>query len=308
MSKVSKEQEQLIIQHYNDGLSMAKVGKKFGISATTVLHILERNNIPRRTKGGIYKIPEEDVIKRYTEGESCQSIADLYKVNFHTISNILESFNIPRDNRYHNIDLDIHYFSSIDSYDKAYFLGFLITDGSVNLNDNTVSLGLSNKDKDILKTFSQKTKNTNKLYERKDKNETYFKVKCKQWKEDLSRFGVVPQKTSKVYLPFLEEKFMPHLLRGLFDGDGWISEKSHQIGFCGNETLVTQVHDFLVKTLDVYNVKILKTQPHLWQITWASEKDIIKIGKYLYQDKQDCFLQRKFMNFEKIQGNTEITD
>lgn len=122
--KTDKETEQKIIELYNQGLSMAKVGAVYGVTPVTVMRILDRNNIPKRTKGGIYKIPENIVIERYSNGESCQSIADDYKVSFHTISNILEKHNIKRNNRYKNIDFNIYYFKNIDSYDKAYFLGF----------------------------------------------------------------------------------------------------------------------------------------------------------------------------------------
>lgn len=100
--KLSLETEQEIINQYKNGLSMAKVGALFNISGTTVMRVLERNNIPKRTKGGIYQLPEEQIVERYTSGESCQIIANDYKVSFHTISSILDKFNVPRTNKYHN--------------------------------------------------------------------------------------------------------------------------------------------------------------------------------------------------------------
>lgn len=218
MKRINKKTEQEIIENYQQGLSMAAVGSKFNVSPVTVKNILERNKIPKRTKGGIYKIPDEDVIKRYKNNESCQSIADSYKVSFHTISNILEKHNIPRDNRYYNLNLKLDYFENIDTYDKAYFLGFLITDG--NVCGNAVRLSIHPKDETILKIFKEKTGNENKLYYRKDKPEVSCSVKSKKWTEDLSKFGVIPNKTSTVYLPQLEDEMMPHLIRGMIDGDG----------------------------------------------------------------------------------------
>ena len=45
----------------------------------------------------------------------------------------------------------------------------------------------------------------------------------------------------------------------------------------------------------------------LWQITWSGKADIEKIGNYLYKDKEDCFLQRKYNNWiQIIHGNTEV--
>ena len=309
LEKDKKERDSKIIDLYNSGLSMQKVADVFNISSTTVLNVLNKYKIPKRTKGGIYKLPEQEIIAKYLEGNSCQVIAENYKVTFHTISNILEKNNIKRDNRYNNLNLDIHYFQDIDRYDKAYFLGFMITDGNVSLKDNTIALVLSAKDEKILEIFKQKTGNENELYIRKDEkhNEKGFKLKNSDWKKDLAKYGVVPQKTNTVGMPLLSQNLMPHLIRGMIDGDGWISYLGKSLGFCGNNKIVTQLHDYLVQELNVYNVKIIQTQPNLWQITWSAKKDIEKIGNFIYKDKNDCYLERKYDNFLKIvHGNTEV--
>ena len=107
--KTSPEIEQEIIKLYNSGLSMAKAGAPYNVSSATVMAILNRNNIPKRTKGGIYAIPEQEVITRYKNGESCQVIADSFKVTFHTISSMLEKNNIARNNKYKNVNLNENY-------------------------------------------------------------------------------------------------------------------------------------------------------------------------------------------------------
>lgn len=307
--KLSLEVEQEIINQYQNGLSMAKVGTLFNVSGATVMRVLERNNIPKRTKGGIYQLPEEQIVERYTKGESCQKIANDYKVSFHTISSILDKFNISRTNKYHNQNLDENYFENIDRLDKAYFLGFMLTDGNISAQENIIRLTLAAKDEEILKVFSRKCGNTNKISMRQDEhhNERIFQLRSSKWKNDLEKYGVVPAKTHISSMPTLSEDMMPHLLRGMFDGDGWISAKSHQIGFCGNEQTVAQVKMYLCNHLDVFDVKILHPDTHLWQITWAAKQDILKIGNFIYNDKQDCFLQRKYDNFLSIiHGNTEV--
>lgn len=309
--KICPEIEQEIIKLYNSGLSMAKAGMPYNVSSATVMAILNRNNIPKRTKGGIYAIPEQEVITRYKNGESCQVIADSFKVTFHTISNILEKNNIARDNKYKNINLNENYFEKIDSNDKAYFLGFMLTDGNVSLNENIIRLSLSSKDEEILNIFKEKTGNENKICVREDEkhSERTFQLRSKKWKDDLAKYGVVPQKTSIGEMPILSTDMMPHLIRGMIDGDGWISSNSHQIGFCGNEKTVNQLKEYLVKTLDVYNVKIIHASENLWQVTWASKTDIEKIGNYIYQNKDNCFLSRKYNNFlQIIHGNTEVNN
>lgn len=127
-----------------------------------------------------------------------------------------------------------------------------------------------------------------------------FNVKSKQWIEDIKKYGVIPNKTYSAYLPEIRPDLMPHLIRGLIDGDGWISYKSHSIGLCGNISLVEQVRDYMVNTLNVYNVKVIQTEPHLWMINWASYSEVIRICNYIYQDKSDCYIARKYNNFLKI--------
>lgn len=305
MKRTSKEDEIKIIKSYQDGKSMATVGKEFSVTSATVLRILNTYGVEKRTKGGIYKLDYGNIIEKYKSGKPTSTIAEECNVCVHTITNILEKFGVKRDNIYHNIELNNDYWSKIDKYDKAYFLGFLITDG--NIYKNRVALQLNKKDIEILRIFSEKTGNANPI-RIDNRNMAEWSLKRRKWVEDLSVYGVIPRKTETAYMPIINDELMPHLLRGIIDGDGWISKKSHQLGLCGTEKLVTQVRDFLVEKLGVYKVKVIHCSEKVWQITWASSKDIEKIGSYLYENKQDCFLERKFNNYNGIvHANTEVS-
>lgn len=306
MKKVKKELEIIIINKYLCGCSMKEISEEVKISSTTVSNILKRNNINIRTKGGIEKIDELVVIERYKNGESCTSISKDFNVTFNTIKNILSKNNIMRNNRYYNLTLDVKYWEDIDRYDKAYFLGLMITDG--NVIHNQVRLSLQKKDEKIIRIFSNKIKNSNKLHEDKRGNGMIgVSFKNKKIVTDLSIYGVIPNKIYYTFLPKLNEDMMSHLIRGIIDGDGWISYKSHSIGICGNLLLIEQLKKYLVDKLDVFDVKIIHSSLHLWMINWSSKKDIKKICDFIYKDKQDCFLERKYENFLKIfHDNTEV--
>lgn len=304
MKRISQDLEQKVIEMYLNGNTLFETGKFFGISQTTVWATLKRNNINRRTHGGKNLIPCDIVINKYKSGISTTDIAKEYNVDKHTICNILEKNRIERNNIYHNKNLDENYWEIIDRYDKAYFLGFLITDGNVYGND--VRLQLKNESKVILDVLKEKTLSENKIREDK-RGFVTFSVKRKKWVDDLSKYGVIPRKTSTVYFPEIPEEFLSHFIRGLIDGDGWVSFKGKQIGFCGNETLVIQLKNILVKKLDVYDVKVLKISEKLFQICWCSKKDIKKIGEFIYKDKNDCFLKPKYENYKKLTNdNTEV--
>ena len=151
--------ENRVISEYQKGSSLAKIGELFNISPVTALNILNRHNVQLRTKGGIYKLDEVSIIEKYKSGMTCEQISQEYNVCLKTICNTLEKNGIERNNIYHNLNLINNYWENIDSYDKAYFLGYLITDG--NVFGNSIRLQLSSKDEYILKVFSEKTNNEN---------------------------------------------------------------------------------------------------------------------------------------------------
>lgn len=310
MKRTDKETELKVIEFYKQGNSMAATGAQYGITAATVKRILAQNNIPSRTNGGIDKLPDIEIINKYKSGKTCAEIAKDYNVCLQTIVNVLDKNNISRDNIYHNLNLIENYWENIDSFDKAYFLGFMITDG--NVYHNAITLELNVRDEDILHIFSKYTKNSNKIlhYNRKSKGHfRAFCVKRLKWVNDLAKYGVVPNKTQITFFPEIPENLYPHLIRGMIDGDGWISLKGHQIGFCGSEKCVQGLRDFLVKTLNVFPAKILFTKSNICQVCWCSKKDMLKICEYIYKDKQDCFLQRKYNKYlELIHDNTEIIE
>ena len=304
MKRISQEIEEKVIKMYLEGKTLSDTGKFFDISPTTVWQALKRHNIQRRTHGGINPIPSKDVIEKYKNGVSTTDIATEYNVDRHTICNLLEKNGVLRNNLYHNKQLDNEYWEIIDRYDKAYFLGFFITDGNVYGND--VRLQLKKESQYILEVLKDKTLSENRIREDK-RGFVTFSVKRKKWTEDLSKYGVIPNKTSSVYFPEIPDEYLSHFIRGLIDGDGWVSYKGKQIGFCGNETLVTQLRDILVEKLNVFPAKVSKTGRQLFQVCWGSKGDIKKIGEFLYKDKRDCFLNTKFENYKKLTGdNTEV--
>lgn len=278
------------------------------MSSATAFNIIKRNNIPTKTKGGIYELPIDEIVVLYKSGMKVTDIAEKYNVCYKTIYNYLKSNNIKPDYIYTNQSLDRNYFKFIDRYDKAYFLGFLITDGSVV--GNNITLQIKAEDSRILNTLSKKICNENPIYY-DNRGLASLHFKSKELVNDLAQYGVVERKTFSTYLPiFYDINLMSHLIRGMIDGDGWISYKGHNIGFCAaHESIVTAVRDFLVYTLGVYNVKVIKSNT-VYSIQWCSKKDIYLIGDFIYHDRRDCYLDRKFYEFVQIvtHDNIEITN
>ena len=122
--RVPLEHEESIKAAYLAGASAKEAVAPFGYSDSTCLKILHRNGIPVR----IQQIPpehEEAIVKAYQEGATAkQSAAD-------------ESF-----------------FDQIDTEKKAYWLGFLTADGSVNLKNGSITLALKASDQAHIYKFA----------------------------------------------------------------------------------------------------------------------------------------------------------
>ena len=272
---------EFIIQKYKEGLSIAKIGKLVGLSYSVVRKRLLQNNINLRAAKPYSKIGN------------------------------------PR------------YFEKIDTATKAYFLGLLIADGNVGIDErkqndkHSISyyfrLTLKNEDKYILEALNKELMGTGKIYEPKKRNESSLSYSSKEMFEDLSQYGVVPNKTFYSYLPVLDDELMPHLIRGIFDGDGTVfirtdNSKKHKIrlefGFAGTELLCSQIKEYLQKVIQISDNKVLvRKDRNVSQLMFSKLKDIESFYNFIYSDS-NVFLKRKRKKFDEflfLYANTEVT-
>lgn len=210
--------------------------------------------------------------------------------------------------------LNHNYFENINSRDKAYFLGLLVADGSVN-NKNLVSTFLQEKDKHILETFKNYLNYTGVIKYNKNRTKTSqaqysLRFISKKICEDLSKYGVVKNKTFITYFPDIPEEFYSNFIRGVFDGDGciYISQnlRNSLFSITGNKMLLTKIQDVLKEFCllnnnnKVYEIKSIKGTNSIHTIHFGGRKQIKRIYDYLYKDSGDLFLKRKKEKFEKL--------
>lgn len=118
--------------------------------------------------------------------------------------------------------------------EKYYFFGFLLGDGSLYHDRKNIVLEVSlhPKDKSILQKFCKMlgypTSRIRSGSGKKDgKSYPYVRLKIanKLWKEDWSKFGLVPNKTYNPINPKIPKKFLQPFLIGLIDADGTVRYK-----------------------------------------------------------------------------------
>ena len=119
--------------------------------------------------------------------------------------------------------------------------------------------------------------------------------------QDLAKYGIVPKKTNKTYLPILDDTVMPHLIRGILDGDGSIraiqtdknNRFAHNISFCGTHQLMEDISNYC-KKLDLTIIpKVYDyADKQLSEIKIQNVQDIYTFGEWIYKDAT-IYLKRK---------------
>ena len=301
------EKHKQIIELYGQGVLINDIAKECKCSIGTIYNVLKKNNLKHRDyHKGILKKIEDEVIKRYNNSESINYICKEMNLYPSKVKFILKKNNvneISASKRY-NINLNENYFEKIDTCEKAYWLGFFITDGCVS-KGNAVSLTLHKRDKHILEVLEKDLGVENKI---KVFNKDYvrFMFCCKKIVTDLEKYGIIKNKTASVTLPDIDINFLPSLLRGCIDGDGGISKHfrngkyEYELSFCGNKQCVEEFNKKITLLTSLNEKKINKNNT-IWRVRWFSIREILLILKTLYDNCGEHKLIRKYKFIEELE-------
>lgn len=154
--------------------------------------------------------------------------------------------------------LNEEYFNTIDTEEKAYWLGFLYADGYVSkstTNQKNIGISLANIDYNHIVKFKKAISATYPIhtYVSKSgysKNTIYSRLQITSDKmfNDLVKLGVVEHKTLTLKAPNIDECFYSHFIRGYIDGDGCITTHRPK-----NGRKIVQYAIKIVGTIDILN-------------------------------------------------------
>lgn len=195
-----------------------------------------------------------------------------------------------------------HFFDTIDSDEKAYFLGFLLADGCVK-NENILSIGLKHEDRYLLESFKNLLESTYPItdeikisnFSPNGTEASYFRIRSKALCSKLKEYGIIPRKTfAAQFNPnnLISPQFINGYLRGIFDGDGWVSiyESGKEIGFCGTEAVCSGISSTLLSYLNVKST--CKPYSSIYRLRVSNTHDITQIYNFMYQNAS-IYLKRK---------------
>jgi hypothetical protein len=135
--KVTDTQEAKICERYMAGDKVKDIAKDMGVNVTSVYAILGRNGVnTNRNLGPAWatEAQKEEICRRYLQGEGSYALAREFGVAGFTVSRLLNQRGIKRrfGSEAHRTHSANHsFFNTIDTEEKAYWLGFLAADGCI---------------------------------------------------------------------------------------------------------------------------------------------------------------------------------
>ena len=311
------QEEITFLENNHEKLTADEISQALERSIISVKHKLLRNNLHSSKKWS------DDEIKYLIEH---------YKTNtYKELSQYLNRSKSAIDLKINRLGLkkskynyDQSYFQNIDSEEKAYWLGFIMADGSVSKNEDTNSCELVIKlqisEEEHLKKFNKSLMGNIPvtIHERNSSfnNQPYKYCQIRLYSErifhDLSKYGVIPAKSLiKQFPDNIPDNFQKHYIRGYFDGNGTIviSGKKNQYiscSFCsGSDLFLSGLKDTLmihgIKSGVIYKEK--DKNSFVLKISGMSNVD--NFFRFIYSDSS-IYLNRKYNKYTDLYRKTDM--
>jgi hypothetical protein len=259
---LSAEQRAQISKRYANGATMTTLAADLDVDISTIGYILHKSGVPVRRRRRISQVIQKKVVAAYLSGLGSPTIARRLDVPVRVVCSILHRHEIQARPRTtcRKYSLDETVFKNPKADEKAaYWIGFLMADGSVvrNGKQKAVVLALSSRDKKHVSLFRAflKTNAPVRTYQSKIVFKTgvvkiyetaMIRANSTKLAESLIKHGVVQRKTWTGRLTTLATS--RHAWRGVVDGDGTVSFAKRDkplICLCGaSRVLLEQFADF----------------------------------------------------------------
>ena len=261
-----------------------------------------------REKGGVIAWTDEQVayiINKYlNENYTLKQLGKEFNCSYPTIRNLLNKHKIKSRGNKQGYPRDEFYFNTIDTEEKAYWLGFLYADGCVHSNNYEISVNITDREhvekfKTAIKAFNH---NITEIQDKRFQNAKtlyQFSIRDKQLHQDLIKWGCIPQKSLLINkIPNIPRDYISHFLRGYFDGDGSLhylrGTNNYRISFVGTKDFLNDIQKELQTNVSLQSN--IAGKAYVLQI--AGRRQVERILNYLYNNsKENNRLNRKYQKY-----------
>lgn len=304
--------------------NLTSIKKELGLTNTSEI-ISEINNLGYYMKAGMkastvinLKKATEEYIANIDNKPSLSKLCNKYHIASKTLSDRLKSLGYKIINYQNKLKFDDTVFDSIDTEEKAYWLGFIYADGYISginsegKNNYYFELSLKGSDKAHLNKFNKFMKHEDINHVKINKAECFNTgVICERCRwggrskhlwETLNNYGCVPSKSLILEFPnvniFKDKSLIRHFIRGYWDGDGCLSysNKEHtiaNISVLGTNQFLTKIKNNLpLKT----NYLLKNKNNNVTKELLVQGKNAFELTYYLYSDAT-IYLNRKYEKY-----------
>lgn len=289
---------------FADGFSVRKIAQMYNLSFSYVAEIIKEHKYSIK-KEIFTKDKVEKIITLYNNGVSAKNLGIKYSISKSHIFKWAKAAGTLRtlehSHRLHNVDE--HMFDSIDTPEKAYWLGFLYADAYNYEKKGWITLALQEKDLDHIYKFVyfMKGSKTSVKYIKATKAYTY-KINSKYLSKVLHDKGCPQAKSFIINYPtWLSKDLNFHFIRGYFDGDGCLTSRSKQQEYkwsiVGTREFCEKVNE-LFKELNI-NLTICyisQTNNNTYELQSSGNLKIQKICDQLYNNST-IHMERKYKKY-----------
>ena len=257
-----------------------------------------------------YKISKSELIEYLKQGLSAREIEKITGINYNLIYYYIKKYNITELMSYKKPLYQKDFFNKINSKEKAYTLGFLLGDCSIDKRGHIIC-SITLKDKELLYHFSNWI-GCNVI----ERNITNIKTKTFPQatihigeKEIINSIKKLFGGRLKVdrHIPIISKEYEPYLVQGFFDAEGcitWGYRKDRnrlwkKITFTSQLKMLIGIQSILEKQgiVSVIHPKS-KTKCYVLELSQKTN-NILKTLDYIYSDNNFIILKRKY---EKAQA------
>ena len=268
------------------------------------------------------KLSEEEkqqIISDYKNNVSLRELEKKYHHSRKILSDWLTKIGVKTTtgNHYRKYFHDEDFFETIDTEEKAYWLGFMFADGYIvdHSNDygqDEFGMSLAIDSIDAIEKFKKSIKATNPIRydtsgECKGTNkQPLCKIVMRSQKtvNDLIDKGCVKQKTAILEPPkHVPDELIHHFLRGFFDGDGSLirsqRKNSNYVNFSVDYTSTYPMIMWIFDHFKMGSICKENRREFIWYWKLGGNQQVIKFYHYLYDDAT-IWLDRKYNKFQEL--------
>lgn len=278
-----------------------------------------------KCRDDLYTSDEDEIIRKYYPSLGLSKVRDMLPNRTETsIHQRASSLGV----KYLTYNKD--FFEKINTYEKAYWLGFIYADGYVTTNNRWgVSLGIEDIEhlEKLLSAFECNVKI--RIRDKEEKfgynsgaryKECSFLINNSKMHKDLINNGVIPNKTKKLAFPSKEVlplELRSHFIRGYFDGDGsYVFYRSEEIRkdrnnrvynrlkkeislVCASYNFINSISEILRDECGINKRLFVTKRDNLHILRLQSKSDMKLFIDYVYKNST-VHLERKFKKAQEI--------